>query len=282
MMTLALPRLNFTASPNYSSRGGQRVRLVVAHDCEGSYAGSINWFAQTRSQVSAHLVLSEDGTQATQMVAWANKAWHACAFNPFSEGIEAAGYAAKGFGAPQWDALAAIVAYRLHVSGLPCRWAEKGVGEGFCSHYDLGQAGGGHRDPTTDPAVWQAFVRRVEAAYARPQPAVWRPDIASAPAPAAPPGFIPSPDPRHDFQPPSLEWVQASLNRLHIPHVPLIVDGIEGRATRSAIVDFQERAHLFIDGDAGKDTCAALEKALGARDPPRGRSSCVKSQGQAK
>ena len=98
----------------------------------------------------------------------------------------------------------------------------------------------------------------------------------------APPGFIPSPDPRHDFRPPSLEWVQAALNRLHIPHIPLIVDGIEGKATRSAIVDFQEHAHLFIDGDAGKDTCAALEKVLGARDPPRGRSSCVKSQGQSK
>ena len=67
-----------------------------------------------------------------------------------------------------------------------------------------------------------------------------------------------------------------------IPHVPLIVDGIEGRATRSAIVDFQERAHLFIDGDAGKDTCSALEKALAARDPPRGRSSHAKSQGQSK
>jgi peptidoglycan hydrolase-like protein with peptidoglycan-binding domain len=282
MMTLALPRLNFTASPNYSSRGGQRVRLIVVHDCEGTYEGSISWFAQARSQVSAHIVLSEDGTQATQMVAWANKAWHACSFNPFSEGIEAAGFAAKGFSASEWDALAAIVAFRLHENGLPCRWAEKGIGEGFCSHYDLGAAGGGHKDPTTDQGVWDAFVARVAAAYVAPQPDVWRPDIAPAPVPAAPPGFIPSPDPRHDFHPPSLEWVQAALNRLGIPHVPLIVDGIEGRATRSAIVDFQERARVFIDGEAGKDTCAALEKALGERDPPRGRSSRAKSQGQSK
>ena len=213
-MTLALPRLNFTPSPNYSSRGGQRVRLVVAHDCEGSYAGSISWFAQARSQVSAHVVLSEDGTQATQMVAWANAAWHACSFNPVSEGIEVAGFAAKGFADEEWGALAAIVAYRLHENGLACRWAERGIGEGFCSHYDLGAAGGGHRDPTTDPAVWQAFVKRVEAVYARPQPDVWRPDIAPAPTPAAPPGFIADFDPRHDFHPPSLEWVQATLNQL--------------------------------------------------------------------
>jgi len=56
--------------------------------------------------------------------------------------------------------------------------------------------------------------------------------------------------------------VQASLNRLGIPHVPLIVDGIEGRATRAAIVDFQQAHKLWIDGDVGPDTVAAIEKAL--------------------
>ena len=44
-----------------SGRGGATVRLFVVHDCEGSYAGSIGWFAQVRSQVSAHIVLRKDG-----------------------------------------------------------------------------------------------------------------------------------------------------------------------------------------------------------------------------
>ena len=93
---MTLPPIKWTASPNCSSRGGQKVRLIVTHDCEGNYAGSIAWFAMKKSQVSAHLVLRDDGLEATQMVAWGDKAWHACNFNPFSEGIEAAGFESKG------------------------------------------------------------------------------------------------------------------------------------------------------------------------------------------
>ncbi len=262
---MILPRLTSTPSPNFSSRCGNRVRLIVVHDCEGSFAGSVSWFAMARSQVSAHIVLSEDGRQAIQMVAWANKAWHACTFNPFSEGIEAAGYAARGLGGPEWDALAAIVAFRLHENGIPCKVASAANGwTGFCQHADLGAAGGSHHDITSDPAVWGAFVAKVEMLHAEPPPHVWRPDIAPAAPLAPPPGFTPSANPRHDLEPPSLAWVQAALNRLSVPRMPLSVDGIEGVKTRSAIVDFQERHHLFIDGDAGPETCAALEKAIAA------------------
>lgn len=260
-MPLILPSLAWTPSPNYSSRAGNRVRLIVVHDCEGSYAGSVGWFTQSRSQVSAHIVVSEDGTQATQMVAWANKAWHACNFNPFSDGIEAAGFAAKGLGAPEWLALANIAAFRLHENGLPCRWAEKGIGAGFCQHADLGAAGGGHHDITSDRDVWLHFVGLVTEAYAQAMPDVWRPGFPSAPAPLSPPDFAPSSDPRHDLPYGSIEWIQNALNVLNIPHTPLTVDGLDGKQTRSAIVDFQKRNRLFIDGEAGKDTCAALEKA---------------------
>ncbi len=260
-LTLILPRLTSTPSPNFSSRYGNRVRLIVVHDCEGSFAGSVSWFSQARSQVSAHIVLSEDGARAVQMVAFANKAWHACAFNPFSEGIEAAGYAAKGLGAAEWQALAAIVAFRMHENGIPCQVASASNGwTGFCQHVDLGAAGGGHHDITSDPAIWGAFVAKVEMLHAEPMPDVWRPTFAEA-APTMPDQSAPRFNPRYDFEPPSLEWVQAVLNRLGIPHTPLTVDGIEGVKTRAAIVDFQERAHLFIDGEAGPKTCAALEKA---------------------
>ena len=263
-MTLRLPPLRSTPSPNYSARGGQRVRAVIVHSCEGNYAGAINWFAQARSQVSAHIVLREDGGEATQCVAFANKAWACCAFNAVTENIEAAGFEAKGFADAEWGALAAIVAFRLHMNGLPCRWAEKGIGEGYARHYDLGPAGGNHCDPTTDSATWEAFMRLVEAAYAEPAPASWKPNSSLAPVPSAPPGWQPKPDVRHDLQPPSLEWVQASLNRLGVPHSPLIVDGIEGFQTRSAIVDFQQAHRLWIDGDAGPDTVAVIEKSLTA------------------
>lgn len=259
-MTIILPPLKWVSSPNYSSRGGQRVRLVVAHDCEGEYLGSISWFSQTRSQVSAHVVLREDGGEVTQMVRFANKAWHACNFNPVSEGLEMAGFADKGFADPLWDAAAAIVAYRLKANGLPCRWAEKGIGEGFCSHYDLGVEGGGHRDPTTDPNVWQSFVARVGKAYAQPMPDSW--PIAGHPAPPPmPPGFTPSNGGRSDEPVGSVAWCQMRLNALHVTPIPLDVDGLDGRATENAVWRFQETRGLRIDGIIGRQTIAALEAA---------------------
>lgn len=262
-MTLALPVLNQTPSPNYSSRGGARVRLIVVHDCEGSYDGSIAWFAQPKSQVSAHIVLSEDGARATQMVAWRNKAWHVCNFNPVSEGIEAAGYAAKGLAAPEWEALAAITAYRLHANGLPPTWSRDGSGEGFCQHLDLGRAGGGHHDITSDPAVWQSFCNMVEKASEQPMPETW--GSSSALAPSAPAGWVSPSVRRHDLTFGSVEWVQSSLNALNIQSPllsPLVVDGIDGPDTRFAVRKFQRANDLAIDGDAGPITCAAIFKAL--------------------
>lgn len=172
----ALPPLKFVASPNFSSRSGARVDLVVVHDTEGAYSGAIAWFAQKRSQVSAHYVLREDGGEATQMVELADKAWHVCAFNRRSVGLEMAGRESAGFSDACWLATARIVAYLLHHLQIPCRFAAGGVGPGFCRHYDLGPAGGGHDDPTTDAAKWAWFSGLVAAEYARGDlPEMWEP-----------------------------------------------------------------------------------------------------------
>ena len=260
-MTLQLPALTWTASPNYSSRGGQRVRLIVAHDCEGSFLGAATWFAVARSQVSAHIILSEDGLRAIQMVAFANKAWHACNVNPFSEGIEAAGYAAKGLGAPEWAALAAIVAFRLRANSIPCQRASAANDwTGYCQHVDLGAMGGGHHDITLDPAIRAQFDALIAAAYAQDMPAIWTP-AASAAAPAAPAGWKPSGTVRHDLAPPSIEWVQATLNKLGFSTAPMPVDGLDGPATRAAVKAFQAYDKIAVDGEIGPETIAALEKA---------------------
>jgi N-acetylmuramoyl-L-alanine amidase-like protein/putative peptidoglycan binding protein len=252
---LTLPPLKWTASPNCSGRGGQKVDLVVVHDCEGSYAGSIAWFAQRASQVSAHYVLRDDGAEATQMVELENKAWHACNYNPRSIGVEMAGFTKKGFGAPEWQAAANIVAFLLKSHGLPARWAEKGIGAGFCSHYDLGAEGGGHRDPTTDAAVWRNFVLLVQAAYNQDMPDSWGAGDTRLP-PDMPPGYVPTNDPRHDEPEGSLAWIQMRLNATL--GVRLKVDGLMGPRTRMAITTFQETHHLFVDGVAGPKTIAAL------------------------
>jgi N-acetylmuramoyl-L-alanine amidase len=163
---MPLPALKWLPSPNYSNRS-EKIALVVCHDCEGSYKGSIATFldAHRPNPVSAHLVLREDGKEATQMVDFSKKAWHACNFNSESIGVEMAGYEARGYADSEWAAEANIVAYLLHRYDLPVRWAENGEGAGFCRHLDLGRAGGGHMDPTRDPQVWAGFCARVKAAY---------------------------------------------------------------------------------------------------------------------
>ena len=237
---------------------------ILTGNCEGSYAGSVSWFAMARSQVSAHVVLSDDGARATQMVAWGNKAWHVCNMNPFSEGIEAAGYSAKGLGAPEWQALANIVAWRLRKNGVPCQRATAANNwTGWCQHVDLGTAGGGHHDVTSDPAVVAAFAAMIAAAYDGPMPASWGGmSGAPAPAPAAPASWTPSASARHDLAEGSLEWAQAALNKLAIPLAPLIVDGMDGPATEQAMRLFQMKVGLFVDGTYGPDTEAKLEAAL--------------------
>lgn len=164
-MTQSLPALKWVPSPNYSNRTA-KVDLIVVHDCEGSYAGAVNWFANRKSNVSAHLVLKEDGTEATQMVAFGEKAWHACDFNSRSIGVEMGGFEDRGFPDAEWQRAAVIVAYLLQKFEIPVQFAKGGVGPGFCRHLDLGKAGGGHSDPTRDDAVWQKFITYVEAAHA--------------------------------------------------------------------------------------------------------------------
>jgi len=258
MTQLSLPVLRWSPSPNFSSRNGAKVDLIVCHDCEGSYQGSISWFGMAKSQVSAHIVLRDDGKEATQMVAFGNNAWHACAFNRRSIGVEMAGYSAKGFADPEWTAAASIVAWLLKKNGIPARWAQKGIGAGFCSHHDLGAAGGGHDDPTTDPNVWAAFVGRVMGAYMLDMPATWPVAGNTLPPIPSPPSFNPAPDDRHDEQEGSIAWLQMRLNAVGASRIPLTIDGIEGPATERAIVAFQGMKGLYKDGIAGPDTIKAL------------------------
>lgn len=249
---LTLPPLTWIPSPNFSSRGGQKVRLVVAHlTVSPTAAGTVSWFSQARSQVSAHVVT--DGKSAVQMVAWANKAWHVCDFNPVSEGIETVGMTDKDVSQPEWESLANIVACRLKANGLPPAYAHGGEGAGYCQHRDLGQAGGGHSDITADPALIAAFQSMVEAAYPE-APDAW---TASAPNPH------PHDGPAHDLVHGSMEWAQASLNALGASPT-LAVDGMDGPATHAAISRFQAGHGCAIDGTLGPETIAAIDKALAA------------------
>jgi N-acetylmuramoyl-L-alanine amidase/Secretion system C-terminal sorting domain/Fibronectin type III domain len=84
----------WVASPNFSSRGATAISAVTIHTTQGSYAGSISWFQNTASQVSAHYVIRSSDGQVTQCVLESNKAWHVGNENPYTIGIEHEGYIA--------------------------------------------------------------------------------------------------------------------------------------------------------------------------------------------
>ncbi|MCW3125893.1 MAG: hypothetical protein JWO03_1551 [Bacteroidetes bacterium] len=89
------PSALWVTSPNYNSRGTTAISAITIHTTEGSYAGSISWFQDTASQVSAHYLIRSSDGQITQMVLEANRAWHVGTENSYTIGIEHEGYVAQ-------------------------------------------------------------------------------------------------------------------------------------------------------------------------------------------
>ncbi|MGW8760911.1 N-acetylmuramoyl-L-alanine amidase [Streptomyces sp. NPDC055815] len=116
------------ASSNYQvsarNSNGMDVDFIVIHDLEGSYDGGVSWFQDPASGVSAHYVMKADGSEATQMVATKDIAFHAGNYwvNLHGIGIELEGYAAQGptwFTPAQYKATAALVAYLARRFDVP-------------------------------------------------------------------------------------------------------------------------------------------------------------------
>ncbi len=259
----SLPTLLWKPSPNYSSRRGTRVDLIVLHDCEGGYEGAVEWFATSRSNVSAHLVVREDGNEATQMVDLADNAWHACAFNQRSVGVEMSGFANRGFDEPFLATAARICAYFCHHLQIPVRHARAGVGPGVASHHDLGAMGGGHHDPSDNPAFMQAFVQMVGDQFRKNHfPYVWSPKQQQK-------ARILSPDSSKFARAtsaarvaPDVHTIGGLQQALKILGYHLTVDGDYGPETRQVVTSFQMHAGIVADGIAGVQTEAQLTKEI--------------------
>lgn len=88
---------NFVAAASYTrGRRGHRIKYIVIHDMESSYASAVSWFRNPNAGASAHYCLRKDGF-ATQMVSESNTAWHAGNWqvNLESVAIEHEGYASR-------------------------------------------------------------------------------------------------------------------------------------------------------------------------------------------
>lgn len=158
-----LPKLTYAPSPNQSVRTA-RIDLIVIHDTEGAYGGSCSWLRNPKAAASAHLVLSENGKSATQLVRFSRKAWHAAAFNSRSIGIEHAGFAGR-LDPDELRASARVTAALCKRYRIPVRLV-KATGSfiepGVTFHQYLGAAGGGHHDPgftDREAALYIALVK---------------------------------------------------------------------------------------------------------------------------
>ena len=144
-------------SPNYSSRGGSGVRLVVIHTAEGSrtYQSLGAFFQNPSAGVSSHTGIDDTPNEIGEYVGSGNKAWTAANANPYSTQTELCAFAA--WSPAEWDAhpqmlanCAAWIAEECNHFGIPIRRLSaaeaQGGAAGVCQHVDLGSAAGGHWD----------------------------------------------------------------------------------------------------------------------------------------
>jgi len=106
---------------NYSAGRSARIDRVVIHVTQGSYAGTISWFQNPASGVSAHYVVRSSDGEVTQMVRDADTGYHVRSYNPRSLGIEHEGFVDN----PSWftDAMyrssAALTRWLCDRHGIP-------------------------------------------------------------------------------------------------------------------------------------------------------------------
>jgi N-acetyl-anhydromuramyl-L-alanine amidase AmpD len=161
------PAAHWTANPNFGSRLGNKVNLVVIHDTEGLYQTSIDYLIQSGS--SAHYIIRSSDGDITQQVREANAAWHAgnISYNRRSIGIEHEGYANA---ATRWYTDAMLTASAKLVADICRRYSIPIDRDHIIGHYQVpdpyhaGLFGGS--DHHTDPGPgwpWDRYIQMVQS-----------------------------------------------------------------------------------------------------------------------
>lgn len=117
-------------SSNYTASRSAAVSAVTVHTTQGSYAGSISWFQNSTSNVSAHYVIRSSDGQVTQMVRNAHTAWHVRNQNSYTLGIEHEGWVdnSSWYTNAMYTASAALVrSFCSSYSAISCTSAYSGA-----------------------------------------------------------------------------------------------------------------------------------------------------------
>lgn len=153
---MALKRV-WIPSPNYSSRGGASVRLIVLHTAEGARTiESLGSFFQGDVGASSQVGADDKDNTVGEYVSRSNKSWTQSEFNPVATSIELCGFAS--WSTDEWknnhhnmlENCAKWIAEEAAHFGVPITKLNssqaQGSGRGVCQHVDLGSRGGGHHD----------------------------------------------------------------------------------------------------------------------------------------
>ena len=90
---MALRRVSIP-SPNYSSRGGTAVRLIVLHTAEGSLTyESLGAYFQGGVEASSHTGIDDKAGECGEYVARGGKAWTQANANPYCVASELCAFA---------------------------------------------------------------------------------------------------------------------------------------------------------------------------------------------
>ena len=274
---MALNRV-WLPSPNYSSRGGAGVRLIVIHTAEGSktYQSLGNYFASSSSGVSSHVGIDDTANTVGEYVKRGNKAWTASNANPVACQAELCAFAA--WDSAEWhrhpnmlENCAAWIAEEAAAFGIPITKLNasqaQGSGRGVCQHVDLGSWGGGHTDCGSAFPIDEVIAMAGGQPAPAPGPSPTPPPAGKAPPFPLPSGYYygPASGPTESVSgqyPPYggpngaaglKQWQQQMAAR----GWTIGADGFYGPQTEGVATQFQQEKGLGVDGLIGSQTWSA-------------------------
>jgi hypothetical protein len=253
-------------SPNYSSRGGSGVRLIVLHTAEGSttYESLGNFFASSSSGVSSHTGIDDKRGKIGEYVSRGNKAWTQGNANPVCVAAELCGFASWSdatwrnshnnmlLNAADWVKEEAAK-FGIPITKLTASQAQ-GSGRGVCQHRDLGTWGGNHSD------CGNGFPMDYVLDLARggtPEPPS---SGGGGGGGSAPPMSVDDFGPAYgsNYMCPDVRtWQEQMDNR----GWGIAIDGIYGGDSEQVCCQFQSEKGLGVDGIVGPDTWNATWNA---------------------
>lgn len=266
---MALSRVRIL-SPNYSSRQGAKVRLIVLHTAEGSktFQSLGSYFSNPASQVSSHVGIDDTFNTVGEYVDRPNKAWTAANANPVAVQAELCAFA--GWSTAEWNNHKTMLencakwigeeaaAFKIPLVRLSAQSAQSN-GVGICRHMDLGTWGGNHSDPGNNFPIDQVIQMAGGNVAPIPPP---QPGPQAPPFPYPSDNYLgqPSADPRcHSgfYGGVDTQNVRTWQARMLDRGWRIDPDGKYGPQSESVCRAFQSEKGLVSDGLVGPKTWAA-------------------------